>query len=70
MSVRRGLGLSFVANHQSSCFSFIDYRQRVRFTQETRKTQENIFVSDISDWTFANKGNEQLKCSSGKKTSR
>jgi NitT/TauT family transport system substrate-binding protein len=33
----------------------------VRFTQATRKTQENISVSDITDWTFAKKANEELK---------
>ena len=33
----------------------------VRFTQATRKTQENIAVSDITDWTFAKKANEELK---------
>jgi ABC-type nitrate/sulfonate/bicarbonate transport system substrate-binding protein len=33
----------------------------VRFAQATRKTQENISVSDITDWTFAKKANEELK---------
>jgi ABC-type nitrate/sulfonate/bicarbonate transport system substrate-binding protein len=33
----------------------------VRFTQATRKTQENISVSDITDWSFARKANEELK---------
>jgi ABC-type nitrate/sulfonate/bicarbonate transport system substrate-binding protein len=33
----------------------------VRFTQATRKTQENISVSDITDWSFAKKANEELK---------
>ena len=33
----------------------------VRFTQATRKTQESISVSDITDWTFAKKANEELK---------
>jgi ABC-type nitrate/sulfonate/bicarbonate transport system substrate-binding protein len=33
----------------------------VRFTQATRKTQEHISVSDITDWTFAEKANEELK---------
>jgi ABC-type nitrate/sulfonate/bicarbonate transport system substrate-binding protein len=33
----------------------------VRFTQATRKTQEYISVSDITDWTFAKKANEELK---------
>jgi hypothetical protein len=33
----------------------------VRFTQATRKTQENISVSDITDWTFAKKANEEMK---------
>jgi ABC-type nitrate/sulfonate/bicarbonate transport system substrate-binding protein len=33
----------------------------VRFTQATRKTQENISVADITDWTFAKKANEELK---------
>jgi ABC-type nitrate/sulfonate/bicarbonate transport system substrate-binding protein len=33
----------------------------VRFTQATRKTQENISVSDITDWTFAKRANEELK---------
>ena len=33
----------------------------VRFTQATRKTQENISLSDITDWTFAKKANEELK---------
>jgi len=33
----------------------------IRFTQATRKTQENISVSDITDWTFAKRANEELK---------
>jgi ABC-type nitrate/sulfonate/bicarbonate transport system substrate-binding protein len=33
----------------------------VRFTQATRKTQANISVADITDWTFAKKANEELK---------
>jgi ABC-type nitrate/sulfonate/bicarbonate transport system substrate-binding protein len=33
----------------------------VRFTQATRKTQENISVSDITDWSFAKKANDELK---------
>jgi NitT/TauT family transport system substrate-binding protein len=33
----------------------------VRFVQETRKTQENIAIADLTDWTFAKKANEQLK---------
>jgi hypothetical protein len=33
----------------------------VRFTQATRKTQENISVSEITDWSFAKKANEELK---------
>jgi hypothetical protein len=33
----------------------------VRFVQETRKTQENIAIADITDWSFAKKANEQLK---------
>lgn len=33
----------------------------VRFIQATRKTQENVSVSDITDWTFARKANEELK---------
>ena len=33
----------------------------VRFTQATRKTQENISVSDITDWIFAKRANEELK---------
>ena len=33
----------------------------VRFVQETRKTQENIAIGDITDWSFAKKANEQLK---------
>jgi len=33
----------------------------VRFTQATRKTQENTSVSDITDWSFAKKANEELK---------
>jgi ABC-type nitrate/sulfonate/bicarbonate transport system substrate-binding protein len=33
----------------------------VRFTQATRKTQEHISVTDITDWTFAEKANEELK---------
>jgi NitT/TauT family transport system substrate-binding protein len=36
-------------------------RNVVRFVQETRKTQENIAISDITDWSFAKKANEQLK---------
>jgi NitT/TauT family transport system substrate-binding protein len=32
----------------------------VRFVQETRKTQENIPISEITDWSFAKKA-EQLK---------
>jgi len=39
----------------------------VRFVQETRKTQENIPISEIADWSFAKKA-EQLKrkaCSAG-----
>jgi hypothetical protein len=30
-------------------------------TQATRQTQENISVSDITDWTFAKKANEEMK---------
>lgn len=33
----------------------------VRFVQETRKIQENIAISEITDWTFARKANQQLK---------
>jgi hypothetical protein len=33
----------------------------VRFTQATRKTQESISVADITDWTFAEKANDELK---------
>ena len=33
----------------------------VRFTQATRKTQENISASDITDWAFAKRANEELK---------
>lgn len=33
----------------------------VRFVQETRKTQENIAIADITDWSFAKKANEQMK---------
>ena len=33
----------------------------VRFVQETRKTQENIPITEITDWSFAKKANEQLK---------
>jgi hypothetical protein len=33
----------------------------VRFTKATRKTQEHISVSDITDWTFATKANEEPK---------
>ena len=33
----------------------------VRFTQATRKTQENISVAEITDWTFAKKANEELR---------
>jgi ABC-type nitrate/sulfonate/bicarbonate transport system substrate-binding protein len=33
----------------------------VRFVQETRKTQEHIPISEITDWTFARKANQQLK---------
>jgi NitT/TauT family transport system substrate-binding protein len=33
----------------------------VRLTQATRKTQENISVSDITDWSFAKKANQELK---------
>jgi NitT/TauT family transport system substrate-binding protein len=33
----------------------------VRFVQETRKTQENIAISEITDWTFARRANQQLK---------
>jgi len=36
-------------------------RNAVRFVQETRKTQENIAIEDITDWSFAKKANEQLK---------
>ena len=36
-------------------------RNVVRFVQETRKTQENIAIADITDWSFAKKANEQLK---------
>ena len=36
-------------------------RNVVRFVQETRKTQENIAIADITDWSFARKANEQLK---------
>jgi ABC-type nitrate/sulfonate/bicarbonate transport system substrate-binding protein len=36
-------------------------RNAVRFVQETRKTQENIAIADITDWSFAKKANEQLK---------
>ena len=30
-------------------------RNVVRFVQETRKTQENIAIADITDWSFAKK---------------
>jgi hypothetical protein len=33
----------------------------VRFTQATRKTQKSISVADITDWTFAEKANDELK---------
>jgi hypothetical protein len=33
----------------------------VRFTQATRKNQEHISVSDITDWTFAKKANEETE---------
>ncbi len=33
----------------------------VLFAQATRKTQESISVSDITDWTFAKRANEELK---------
>ena len=33
----------------------------VRFTQATRKTQKSISVTDITDWTFAEKANDELK---------
>ena len=36
-------------------------RNIIRFVQETRRTQENIAVSEITDWTFARKANEELK---------
>lgn len=36
-------------------------RNVVRFVQETRKTQENIAISDITDWSFARKANDQLR---------
>jgi hypothetical protein len=39
----------------------MDYRYRGSLHQATRKTQENIAVSDITDWTFAKKANEELK---------
>ncbi len=35
-------------------------RNVVRFVQETRKTQENISIADITDWSFARKANELL----------
>ena len=36
-------------------------RNVVRFVQETRKTQENIPIADMTDWSFAHKANELLK---------
>jgi ADP-glucose pyrophosphorylase len=36
-------------------------RNVARFVQETRKTQENITIADITDWSFAKKADEQLK---------
>jgi hypothetical protein len=33
----------------------------VRFVQQTPKTQENIAIANITDWSFAKKANEQLK---------
>jgi ABC-type nitrate/sulfonate/bicarbonate transport system substrate-binding protein len=36
-------------------------RNVVRFVQETRKTQENIAIADITDWSFARRANEMLK---------
>jgi hypothetical protein len=33
----------------------------VRFTQATRKTQKSISVTDITDWTFAEKSQRRTK---------
>jgi ABC-type nitrate/sulfonate/bicarbonate transport system substrate-binding protein len=33
----------------------------IGFIQQTRKTQQNIAVSEIIDWSFAKKANEELK---------
>jgi hypothetical protein len=38
-------------------FRFLDTMPELRVP----KTQENIAVSDITDWTFAKKANEELK---------
>ena len=36
-------------------------RNVVRFVQETRKTQENISIADVTDWSFERKAREILK---------
>ena len=36
-------------------------RNVVNFVQATRKTQDNIEISDITDWRFARRANEQLR---------
>ena len=36
-------------------------RNVIRFTQATRKTHDNVSVSDITDWTFAKKANDELR---------
>jgi hypothetical protein len=40
----------------------VDYGATIsNFGGSTRKTQENIAIADLTDWSFAKKANEQLK---------
>ena len=40
-----------------------DYTMKnvIRLVQETRKSAAPVAVSDVADWSFAKKGNEELK---------